>query len=98
MNVRKHRHAAAINRLLPAHEREARYRWRCRRPRHHTATRAEHAGNVAYHPVGHQACNAALLHACAQNIAEDARIGDTSPTTAMQPGIASMAARGDRRS
>src|ERR1700722_3231932 len=75
--VRKYRNAAASDRFAPADECQP-----CDRGRRREAVApygkpgAEHALDIAHDAIGHQRGYPALDHACAQNVAENAGIGD----------------------
>jgi hypothetical protein len=76
--VRKHRNPAAADRLAPADEGQPGDRGRRREAvAPDRKVGAEHALDVAHHAVGDQRGNPALDHARAENVAEDAGIGDT---------------------
>src|SRR5690349_230860 len=70
-------HAAATDGLAPTHKCQAGDRRRGRvAVTPNGQTRAQNAFDVAHHAIGNERCNAALGHACAQNIAKNSRVGD----------------------
>src|ERR1700674_4172930 len=75
--VRKDRTAAAADRLVPADKRQLVHRSRARHagPPHRQAG-TDDAVLVAHHAVGDQRADAALDHAHAQDVAENAGAGD----------------------
>ena len=100
--IRKDRHAAAGDRLLPAGEGQpGDRRWRCHATAPHRQSGAEHARDVAHDTVGDQRGHAALRHSRTQDVAEDAcvlhahRVDDSD--TACRHGL-DRGAGGDRRS
>ncbi len=75
--VGEHRHAAAPDRLLPADEGEARDGGRSSdAAAPNGKLRPKHAGDIAHDAVGDEPRGSALSHPRAENVAEDAGVGD----------------------
>src|SRR5512140_3620760 len=75
--VGEHGHAAAADGLAPVHEGEAAHgRRRGGALAPNGELRRAHAGHVAHHAIGDECGDPALLHAGAQDVAEDARVRD----------------------
>jgi hypothetical protein len=75
--VWKYRNATAVDRFLPTDEGQAGHGWRrCCALTPDWKAGIQHARNIPDHTVCDKGCHSALVHPCAENVAEDSGIGD----------------------